>query len=128
MRERFVREQIADRIGDDELVFAFAIANCIRRFVLVLDQPDDLELDLAAVRRLDDEGLAQLERVALARRAGLTVSVARVYGAPPISVQVSFDVGVVFPERSGKCVMPVPLIDVIVVVRSRGMQRSQQRG
>ncbi len=129
MRELLVCEQVAGRVGDDEFILTFAVADCIRRLILVLDQTDDLKLDLAAVRRLDDESLAQLERFALAgRRTGLTVSVVRVYGGPPISVQIAFDVCVVFPERSGERVMPVPLIDVIIVVRLLWVQRPQQRG
>jgi hypothetical protein len=123
LRELLVSEQIAGRVGDDELVLTFAVADRIRRLILVLDQTDDLELDFAPIRRLDGEGLTQLERVALTgRRTGLTVAVVRVYDGPPVSVQIAFDVCVVFPERLGKCVMPVPLIDVVIVVRPLGVQ------
>ena len=130
MRQLLVGEQIAGRVRDDELVLDFAVADCIRRLILVLDQTDDLELNLAAVRRLHDEGLTQLEGCfALAGRGtSLTVSIVRIYGGPPVSVQIAFDVCVVFPERSGKCVMPVPLIDVVIVVRLLRVQRPQQRG
>ena len=123
MRECLVRKQIAGRVGNDELVLAFAIADCIRRLVLVLDQANDLKLDLATVRRLDNEGLAQLERFAIRRRRGLTVSVVRAYGGPPISVQIAFDVCVVFPKRPRECVVTVPFIDVVVVIRSCRIQR-----
>lgn len=124
MCQPLVGEQISGRVRDDEFILAFAVADRIGRFVLVFDKPDDFELDLASVRRFDGEDVAQLQRT-LSRRVGLTVSVIGVYGGPPISVQIAFDVRVVFPERPGERVMSVPFIDIIIVVRLLRMQRSQ---
>jgi hypothetical protein len=125
LRELLVREQIPGRVRDDEFIFAFAVADRIGRFVLVFDKPDDFEFDLAPVGRFDGEDVTQLQRT-VSRRVGLTVSIIGVYGAPPISVQVAFDIRIVFPERPGERVMSVPFIDVIIVVRLLWMQCTQQ--
>ena len=62
MRELVVGEQRPLHVGDDELVGLLAVTHGVRDVLIVLDEPDDFELDLLAVVRLDDEDVAQLER------------------------------------------------------------------
>jgi hypothetical protein len=56
-----VVEQLAGVVGDDELVFLVAVTDGIAVALLVLDQADDLVLVLLAVRRLDDQDVAEFD-------------------------------------------------------------------
>jgi hypothetical protein len=69
LRDLVIFEEVPLRVGHDELVLAFTVANRIRRLAFVFDEADDLELDLAPVRRLDEERFPQLERTPVALRA-----------------------------------------------------------
>ena len=84
MCDLVVFEQVPLRIRHDELILAFAVANRVRRLAFVFDEADNLEFDLAAVRRLDEEGLTQLERASLALRALRRTVTTGFDGGPPL--------------------------------------------
>lgn len=84
MRDLVVFEQIAFRVGHDEFILAFAVADRIRGLAFVFDQADDLEFDLPPVRRLDEERLAQLERSSVAAWSFRRAVAARFDRGPPV--------------------------------------------
>ncbi len=66
-----VVEQRSDRVGHDELVGLFAIAHGERVVLVVFDESDDLEFQLFAVGRLDDENVPKFEDPVLGCRGVL---------------------------------------------------------
>ncbi len=69
--EFVVVEQRAGVVGYDELVGLLAVADRVSVLFVVLDQPDDFELQRLAVVGFDDENIAQLERSAVCRSSPL---------------------------------------------------------
>ncbi len=67
MRELVVIEERPFRVGYDELVRLFAIADGEGIIFIIFDQADDLEFQLLAVGRLDDEDVAQFEEAVVFR-------------------------------------------------------------
>jgi hypothetical protein len=63
--EFIIVEQRAGRIGHDELVRFFAVAHGESIVLVVLHEPDDLELQLLSVGRLDDEDIPKFEQAIL---------------------------------------------------------------
>jgi hypothetical protein len=61
LRQLVVLEQLAVFVGHDELVGFLAVGDREAVVLVVLDEADDFELVLLAVRRLDDEGVAELD-------------------------------------------------------------------
>jgi hypothetical protein len=61
-----VIEQRAFGVGHDEFVGLFAVAHRKRVVFVVFDEADDLELNLRAFVRFDDEQIAQFEGALIA--------------------------------------------------------------
>jgi hypothetical protein len=59
--ELVVVEELAGVVGDDELVFLFAVPDGIAVTFLILDQADDLVFVFFAIRRLDDQDVAEFD-------------------------------------------------------------------
>ena len=70
MRQVFVRQQVAHRVRHHELVGAFAVADGVRVVFVVLDEPDDFELDRLPFVGLEDDSVLELEGTLAARTAG----------------------------------------------------------
>jgi hypothetical protein len=110
--QRFVAEQRPRRIGYNELVGFFAVADGIFVVIVVFNQTDDLEFELGAVDGLDDQYVTQFDllrifrlfvRLMLILRSGGTSASVRVGRLTPIlrsggtsaSVRVGFPIACV---------------------------------
>jgi hypothetical protein len=60
--EFIVVKQRSDGVGHDELVGFFAVTYCEGVVFVVFDEPDDLELELLAIRGFNDKDIAQFEQ------------------------------------------------------------------
>ena len=75
MGKLVVVEQRPDGVGHDELIGFFAVTHRKRVVLIVLDEPDDLELQLLSVGRFDNEDIAQLEQAVVTCRFVVNVIV-----------------------------------------------------
>ena len=125
MRQLVVVEQRTRIVGHDELVGLLAVAHRVGILFVVLDEPDDLELQRLAVVRLDDKDVAQLQRSALAVLAGTVPGAVRTFDdESPKLVEVTLHVRVVLFERLRERVVSVTLVDVEQIL---GANRSERR-
>jgi hypothetical protein len=75
LRQFIIVEQRPKSVGDDELIGFLAVTYGEGVVLVVFDKPHDLEFQLLAIGRLDDEDVAKLEITVLASTVVMTLAV-----------------------------------------------------